>query len=278
MTDLSWLGPRIDVRPLFAGWQAAFVGLLRELDGSPSGADGWNRATACPGWSVQDVAAHVLGDHVGRLSMVRDGHWRLQPGPDEPFPRFIDRVNEEWVTAARRMSPRVLVDLLDHVGDEIVAHWRGADIDALGGPVSWAGPEEHPVWLDAARDFTEYWTHHQQIRDALGLPGLAEHVGVVLDTFMRALPHTMRAVDAPAGTSLAFTVTGHGTWTCARTAERWALRDDAGAPDARVELDADSAWRLCTRGITPDEAAGRARTGGHPALVSAALSIVSIIR
>jgi hypothetical protein len=31
MTDTSWLGPPIDVRPLFAGQQAAFIALLRGL-------------------------------------------------------------------------------------------------------------------------------------------------------------------------------------------------------------------------------------------------------
>jgi hypothetical protein len=29
MTDVSWLGPPIDVRPLFARQQAAFIELLR---------------------------------------------------------------------------------------------------------------------------------------------------------------------------------------------------------------------------------------------------------
>ena len=29
--------------------------------------------TPCPGWSVHDLAAHILGDEVGQLSMGRDG-------------------------------------------------------------------------------------------------------------------------------------------------------------------------------------------------------------
>jgi ABC-type dipeptide/oligopeptide/nickel transport system ATPase subunit len=39
----------------------------------------------------------------------------------------------------------------------------------------------------------------------------------------------------------------------------------------------DTTWRLCTRGITPERAAGRARIDGDPHLAAAALHIVSII-
>lgn len=69
-----------------------------------------------------------------------------------------------------------------------------------------------------------------------------------------------------------------GTWTCTRTGTRWELdRDPRTHPDARVELDADTTWRLCTRGITPEQAASRARTQGDHRLTTAALNIVSII-
>jgi uncharacterized protein (TIGR03083 family) len=71
MTDISLLGPPIDVRALFAGQQAAFIDLLRGLDLTD-----WLRPTTCPGWNVKDVATHVLGDHLGRLSMLRDGFLR----------------------------------------------------------------------------------------------------------------------------------------------------------------------------------------------------------
>ncbi|NEA21640.1 maleylpyruvate isomerase family mycothiol-dependent enzyme [Actinomadura bangladeshensis] len=270
-----YLGPMIDVRPLFAAQQAAFIDLLSGLD-----ADEWERATVCPGWSVKDVAAHVLGDHVGRLSRHRDGFTALGPLSGEPFPRFLDRINDEWVTAARRISPALLVGLLAEVGDQVVEFWQGVDLEALGGSVSWAGPEAHPVWLDAARDFTEYWTHHQQICEATGRPGLTDprYLGPVLDTFMRALPHTMRDVPADEGTVLQVVVSGFGGWVCRRGEERWSLRRVMESrPDALVELDADTAWRLCTRGIDPDTARERALITGDHVLADAALQIVSII-
>jgi uncharacterized protein (TIGR03083 family) len=279
MNDVSWLGPAIDVRPLFAKQQAAWMELLRGLDD-----EDWQRPTICPGWSVKDIAAHVLGDHAGRLARHRDGFPALGPRAGEAFPAFIDRVNAEWVTAARRISPPMLVELLTLLGDHIVAFWRTVDMSALGGRVYWAGPEPAPVWLDAARDFSEYWTHHQQICDATGRPGLTdpEYLAPVVDTFLRALPHTLREVHAAPGATIAVTVAGPagGTWTCTRGQERWVLRRQASPPpdpDARLTLDADTTWRLCTRGITPDQAAGRARVEGDQRLAAAALDIVSII-
>ena len=286
-TSVAWLGPPIDARPLFAGQHAAFVELLRGL-----GEGDWERPTVCPGWSVKDVAAHVLGDHAGRLSMLRDGYHALGPRDGEAFPAFIDRVNEEWVTAARRLSPRLLIDQMEFLGRQVVDFWQTIDPDALDAQVSWAGPEPHPRWLDAARDFTEYWTHHQQICDATGRPSLDDprYAGPVVDTFMRALPHTLREVTAPEGTAVRVTVTGPGSgvWTCVRGPERWSLHrgaapgtgsglGDGRAPAASLELDTDTAWRLCTRAIGPETAAGRARSGGDPLLVEAALQIVSII-
>src|SRR3954470_11016767 len=141
---MHWLGTPIDVRPLFAGQHEAFVAALSGL-----GAAAWERPTACPGWTVHDVAAHVLGDHVGRLSMSRDAYRPLLPAAGERFPAFLDRFNEEWVTAARRISPPLLVDLIGLVGGQVAEYWTTVDNDALDGPVTWAGPGPAPVWLDA---------------------------------------------------------------------------------------------------------------------------------
>jgi hypothetical protein len=87
------------------------------------------------------------------------------------------------------------------IGDEIVQFWQTIDLDALGGPVRWAGPEAQPFWLDVARDYTEYWTHQQQICDASGRPGLTnEHyLGPVIDTFRRAVESSVQRVDVLGG-------------------------------------------------------------------------------
>jgi uncharacterized protein (TIGR03083 family) len=270
-------GPRIDARDLFADERDALVTVLEGLDESR-----WQAATACPGWTVKDIAAHVVGDDVGRLARTRDGFSGVGPRDGEDLARFIDRINDEWVVAARRMSPQLLVACLRWTGAQVNSMWRVARLDDFGEPVSWAGPEPAPVWLDAARDVTEYWVHHQQIRESVGeSPLLVPHVvGVVVDTFMRALPHTLRSEERPLGTRLTVVVDGPGagSWTIERDRNGWRFAPPEPHADSIVRIDVDTAWRVCTRGIDPDTARGRAVVTGDEALGHAALEIVSIIR
>jgi hypothetical protein len=88
------------------------------------------------------------------------------------------------VVAARRMSPRLLRELLALIGSEVEAYFSSLDLKAIGGPVSWAGPDPASVWFDIAREFTEPWHHQQQIRDATGQPPLYDpyFLSPVLDT------------------------------------------------------------------------------------------------
>ena len=138
------------------------------------GEDEWARPTAVPRWSVKDVTAHLLGGDIGILSRERDA-FRPPSRAVETYRELVDlvnRLNEEWVLAARRMSPRLLRELLALIGPDVEAYFSSLDLEAIGGPVSWAGPDSAPVWFDIAREFTERWHHQQQIRDATGQPPL----------------------------------------------------------------------------------------------------------
>ncbi|MGX1853979.1 maleylpyruvate isomerase family mycothiol-dependent enzyme [Streptomyces sp. NPDC055299] len=273
----QWLGVPIEAGPLFAPEQAALMAMLRDL----APAD-WRRE-AVPGWTVRDLAAHVLGDFYGRLARDRDGH-REGSGfaPGESLEQFIHRINQEWVDAWSRVSPRALIDTLDLVGRQVTGFYETTAPHAPSLGVSWAGVDPAPMWLDSARDFTEFWTHRQQIRHATGqgTDPDPQFLSVVLDTFMRALPHTLREATAPVGTQIRVRIAGPagGTWTATATEDRWSLAEpDAGLPAAVVHLDAETAWRLCTRGIQPDTALTRAGIEGDRELAEAACQIVSII-
>lgn len=74
---------------------------------------------------------------------------------------LVNRLNQEWVVAARRMSPRLLRELLALIGPQVESYFSSLDVEAIGSPVSWAGPDPAPVWFDIAREFTER-RHHQQ--------------------------------------------------------------------------------------------------------------------
>lgn len=51
-------------------------------------------------------------------------------------------------------------------GSRLADRFATADLEAPALGVSWAGVDPAPGWLDIAREFTEYWTHRQQIRHA----------------------------------------------------------------------------------------------------------------
>ena len=276
-------GP-IDVLDLFPGERAALLDLLGELD-----AAAWGAPTACAGWSVKDVALHLLGDDVGRLSGGRDkfpnpsfGAPGLDPSTWVGLVAAIDRQNAAWVEGTRRISPRLLIELLRFTGDATEAYFRGLDLAATGAPVDWAGPAPAPVWLDVAREYTERWVHQQHVRDAVGRPGLTERrwLAPVLATFAHALPRVLADAPAPPGARVRLVVRGEagGAWLAARAMAGWRLVPDDGEPaTATATLDQDLAWRLFTRGITPDDAAPRAELTGDRALAGRVLTMVAII-
>jgi hypothetical protein len=141
-----------------------------------------------------------------------------------------------------------------------------------------------PVWLDVAREYTEYWVHQQQVRDAVGRPGADGErlASAVTDTFLRALPHALRHLSPDPGTCAQVQVTGPGggSWTARRQNSAWAV--DRGsptqAPVALVQVSSGCLWRVATRGITVDAAREQATISGDQELGLAVLSLVAIIR
>lgn len=271
--------PPVHTIDLFAPERDALIALLESL--AP---DEWDAPTVCAGWSVKDIAAHILADDFGNIARGRDGYrvsWFDAPSW-EALLDYINRQNEAWVDAMRRVSPRLIRELLRFSGERFVATMRARDLDAIGDPVSWAGPEPAPVRLDVAREYTERWLHQQQIRDAVGRPGLKNRsmFGPVLDTFVRALPFTYRDVVAADGTHVRLIVEGEagGAWSLLRHDGAWALVAGIDAAAAsKVMLDQETAWRLFTKGITPEAARERATIDGDVTLGAVALTMASII-
>ena len=268
---------------LFPAERDALLQLLAALS-----EEEWSRPTVCAGWSVKDVALHLLGDDVGRLSRKRDsfGGAAFVPQADADFEAqlvaFINEANERWLQATRRISPHLLCDLLRFMGGETQRYFQSLDLFQIDEPVSWAGPDPAPVWLDIAREYTERWLHQQQIRDAVEKPGLKERriFAPVLDTFVRALPHTFRDVAVAAGAQVKLIISGDagGEWYLVRGDGKWSLYLDADAePAAAVVMDQETAWRLFTKGISKDEASANATLSGDRSLGMKVLDTVSII-
>jgi hypothetical protein len=195
---------------------------------------------------------------------------------------LVNRLNDVWVRATRRLSPAVLIDLLQAGGEALQGYYQTLDMFETGPPVSWAGPQPAPVWLDVAREYTERWLHQQQVRDAVEKPGLKERrrFAPVLDTFARALPYTFHDVLAPEGTHVRLAVSGDagGHWSLVRHDDAWGLyRDVDSEPAASVTLDQEDAWRLFTKGLSRDEVFPRATFAGDHSLCMRVLDTVAII-
>jgi uncharacterized protein (TIGR03083 family) len=273
----------IDTRSFFRPLAADFISVLRRL---PPRA--WDLPTSARSWSVRDVLAHLVDGVMRRLSFDRDG--MAPPPPRHPiagerdFVAFINELNREWVSLARRFSPPVLTELYATAALDLAAFFEQVPLDAPARfGVSWAGEAESQAWFDIGREFTEQWHHQQQIRDAVGEPAPAnpEWLRAVLAIAMRGLPHAYRDVAAPDGATLLVEVTGAsgGTWLLQHRQERWSVSAGAPAdtPDARAVMSDDTAWRLLFNGLGAGDTSRRVETSGAAALTAPLLRARSVI-
>lgn len=278
---MAQLGSPVDLRPLLRTVRARLDDLVASLDG-----DEWHRATACPGWDVADLVAHLVGDDLGRLSRTHDGAPGPERRPGEDLPRFLDRINEEWVVACRRLSPAVLASLLGAGAVEVTAMWDAMALDDVTAGVSWAGLAEGPVWMDLARDTTEYWIHEQQLREAVGRPHHdPTEASVVVDVLARGLPHALHRVPAPDGAVVVVHAVDVDTaWLLARRADRWWFDGPADSETiagvvpalATVSADAAALWRRWSR--HPDGPADALALAGDGRVAAAVVDHMAIIR
>jgi len=271
----------IFVVDLFPKLDAKLIELLRSL----SAAD-WERQTVAPLWRVKDVAAHLLDTNLRRLSIVRDGFFGEAPenaGAWDGLVAFLNRLNADWVKAAKRISPLVLIDLLEHTGRQVNQFYRGLDPFAEAMlPVAWAGEQRSLNWFEMAREYTERWHHQQQIRLAVGKPGIMDRelYFPVLDTFMRALPFRYREVEANAGVLIRFHITGEagGTWFLVRTSGKWELTNEpVGKSASEVEFSQEIAWRIFTKGIAKSEALGQLEVTGNRELGLHVVNVIAVM-
>ncbi len=283
MPSLERLPPRY-VAGLFAPLHRELMTLLRGLPAAD-----WERSTVAGAWRVRDVAAHLLDGILRKLSVHGDGHLLVPDRPIESYGDlvgFINDLNASGVAYGRRLSPRLLTDLLDVTGSWMAELVEGLDPHAPAVfSVAWAGEAQSENWMDTGREYTEWWHHQMQIRDAVnaaGLSGLLDPhwLDPLLDFSVRALPHAYGNVEAPAGTSLTLAVPGDSgwAWTLLREAERWGLyRGEADRPATRVTVEPAVVWRLFYNALPPESAREKVTIQGDESLAGPLLRTRSVM-
>jgi uncharacterized protein (TIGR03083 family) len=240
----------------------------------------WNRPTSAGQWRVRDVVAHLLDSDLRRLSFQRDGLPAIT-GSVETYPdllAYLNDLNANWITATRRLSPRVLLALVERFGREAARFLAQLPPhEPAFWPVAWAGEGCSENWMDVGRQYTESWHHQQQIRDAVGAPQLTDErwLAPLLALALRALPPALASVSRPAGATISLTITGtvKARWTLVSSGAGWELAEgDPPQPAvAALRLDAEVAARLWFAGRQPQAVDRLVAVEGDPVLCSAVI-------
>jgi len=271
----------IPVLHLFPILDQKLIELLRSL--TP---EQWQTPTRAKYWTVKDIATHLLDGNIRTLSMLRDQYFGETPGKINTYQdlvTYLNQLNADWVKATKRLSPQVLIDLLESTGKEYVAHLNTLDpfSNALFA-VGWAGEETSANWFHLAREYSEKWHHQQQIREAVKQEGIQSRALYfpVLDTFMRALPHHYRNTQANEGLVLKISISGQagGEWYLVRTTQQWQLlTTETRSPNTEVILDDAVAWKLFTKGLSAGDAEKLVTIYGNQNIGRQILSMLSVM-
>lgn len=272
--------PPINIVHKFRELDEKLIDLLLSLN-----KEEWQMPTVAKLWKVKDVVAHLLDTNIRILSLLRDQH-QVAPPAIQSYKDLVDYLNQlnaDWVQAMQRVSPSMLILLHKITGPLYCGYYESLDpFDKAVFNVAWAGEEESLNWMHIARDYTEKFLHQQQIRDAVGKPGLMnkDFFYPFIDIFMLALPHTFKNITAPDNTCLQLTVTSEagGSWYLIYQNAKWQLIKEAPAKiDSTVNIHQDDAWKLFSKSISPVQVQSRVSITGNKELGEIALTMVSVM-
>lgn len=273
--------PSIDTLPLFPVINKLLIAFLKRL--SP---DDWKRQTVARKWVIKDVAAHLLDGNLRKIAGYRD-NWRITPGkPVNSYNELVDYLNEinnEWVIAAKRLSPQLITELLEKTNDEVYAVLE--NLDPFGKAVhsvAWAGESESYNWFHIAREYTEVFIHQQQMRDAVNDQSLltAELYHPFLNIFIQALPFTYRDMQAKENSMLKFTITGEGggSWFLKKENNKWIIvTEEKTNIIAETIIDGRVAWKLFSKSVRKEDIQGSFEIKGNYVLGEKILDMVSVM-
>ncbi len=248
--------------------------------------DEWSLPTLATEWTVKDVASHILDGYLRGLSSSRDHYFANPSSPIESYRdlvSFLNKMNNEWITAAQRFSTDVLLELLDVAGKRYAQHLE--TLPPFGKaifPVSWAGQEVSDNWFHIAREYTEQFHHQLQIRHAVRreedlLTKSLYHP--FISTLLVAFPHHFKDVKADTGTTVTWLIDTEsgGEWSIEKRETGWQFAPFPTNASTTITIAPEDAWKLFTKGLSADEALPRVRMKGNEMLGLHALQMVCVM-
>lgn len=217
----------------------------------------WNKPSPIKGRTIHDLAAHLIDGSLRRLSLQRDGHTsnkiKVNLNSYNDLINYIQDLNRTWMETTDRLSPRILIDLLEYSEKELYNFFKTLrPEDKAIFSVQWAGEDESENWFDIAREFTEKWHHQMQIRMALSQPLLMDrkYTEPLYDTFMLGLPHLYREmIDYPIGETITISIIGklNKSWNLIKQHDMWEFCPKIDSKvNTEVEISEDDAWVIFT--------------------------------
>jgi hypothetical protein len=243
---------KIETIHLFPELNSNLIQLLRDLEEYE-----WEIQSPIKGRTVKDLASHILDGSLRRLSIQRDNFAdsskKVEIKKYSDLVDFIQGLNEEWIFASRRLSPKILIDLLEYSEKQLYNFFTTlSPYDKALYPVAWAGETESENWFDIAREYTEKWHHQMQIRLAINRPLLMDkrYIEPLYDTFMLGLPNLYKDLsEYTIGETLKITLTGelNKSWFLARQSTEWTLLEDTkNIINTEIQFFEQDAWKIFT--------------------------------
>lgn len=213
-------------------------------------AEQWGTPTECPGWSVQDNVAHIIGTE----RMLLGEHPGAETADAGALPHVrndIGKVNEQWIANYRSWDGgRVVDELLGIAARRLDAlrELTAAEWDKEGFTPEGPGPYRRFMEI---RVF-DSWYHDQDIREALDRPGYLD--GPVADLAVarvrdKALGYVVgKKAAAPPNSTVVFDVAGASPLLAAVAVppegRAVLLGTPPDAPTARITMDRRTFTRL----------------------------------
>jgi uncharacterized protein (TIGR03083 family) len=201
----------------------------------------WELPTDCPGWTVKDVASHVIGTERFLQGLPPAD---ADPGERPHVRNPLGAMNEREVEARRgRSGAEVLAELEEVVALRLSTLRAGDDAYFAQDALTPTGPGTLLDFLNIR--VLDCWVHEQDMRRAVGRPGhvdcgAAQHT---IDRMLRTVPMVVgKRAAAPDGATVVLELTGPVERTVGITVEggRAKIVDSVPAPDVRLAMDSET--------------------------------------